>query len=274
MPEDIEVLAEDYRTAISFADDSVRVMQLLSNQEDQYGPHSYFRDEGPVAEMDGYFEMLGRQLSDRAPIGDVVSAVKSLNRQFQVAVNLRLPIATMETSNGEIPVLIDNPETRGEILASRDPEYVRDHWFSTYRRIPGAGRFRNIGRAGDLLNDGFRAALTLFLAFRFTGKKILRHPRAFYSQNASGTPNPGAAAHGNNAFHIELDCSNQGLAAYASPAYAVTWQNLGSLTSPARGILPPGAWIFGADGSPLPSFTYDPRPVHIPNNFTPVTRCF
>jgi|GEM_PF-6081494 len=94
-----------------------------------------------------------------------------------------------------------------------------------------------------------------------------------YTENWS-TWRPGDINIEKTGFFVELKCHRRGMAAYASPAYALTWRNFGSLTSPAVGFLPPGCWIFGAQGKGQCSLMYDPNPVHIPTNFTPCTQRF
>jgi hypothetical protein len=116
-------------------------------------------------------------------------------------------------------------------------------------------RDREYSNLTKVLN-AFTSGLRLFLGYRLEGFQFWRQQGGHYDHfQGSGwggpqatPPGPGSVALGGAGFYIQLHCTNYHVAALASPAYALTWRNLGSFTTPANGVLPPGAWIFGAQG--------------------------
>lgn len=228
-----------------------------------------------LAEQDRQMEIAGREIAGEAPVGDVVADARSFNRHLAVAENFDLPLPVVSIPEvGDIPVL--NPDLEREFPPGfpwgRKSD-IRDWWFYSYGRVPGTTPDRYSPPKDSL--RGFRRGLALFLGFRFEGFRFWqRHTRSAIPQASGGGIPPGTAAPGRAGFHIQLFSRYSHLAAYASPAYAFTWRGLGSYTVPANGVLPPGAWIFGANGSPLRHFAFDPRPVFVPPTFTPSTTCF
>lgn len=174
--------------------------------------------------------------------------------------------------------------------------------------VPGIGKLPNLQRYGssgenilderlkspwDELKPNFTQQVAVFLRDLTEGQKRLIANKGFSIWKPSfwikkvldkfvKTPSyrgadkctPGDISPDKTGFFVELSCSGKGMAAYASPAYALTWRNFGSLTSPASGFLPPGCWIFGAKSPTDRTITYDPNAVHVPTNFTPCTQYF
>lgn len=117
--------------------------------------------------------------------------------------------------------------------------------------------------------DNFTNGLRRFLGFRFEGFNLLRSRKA-----GEGVAQPGMVGPGMGGFHVKLDCTDHNLRAHASPAYGIAWSQFGYPTKPVMGILPPGVWIFGADGGPYSSIVPDISVVRIPTNFTPCAIAF
>ncbi len=227
-----------------------------------------------LSEQDSQMGIAGREMAGEAPIADVVADARAFNRHLAVAETFELPLPVMSIPEiGDVPVL--NPDLEREFPPGfpwgRSSD-IRDWWFHSYGRIPGATPDR-YSRPRDSLG-GFHRGLALFLGVRFEGFRFWRESRGSNLQAFGGAIAPGTAAPGRTGFHIQLFSRHPHLAAYASPAYALTWRGLGSYTIPANGVLPPGAWIFGGSGSPLPHFAFDPNPVFVPPTFTPSTTCF
>ena len=251
--------------------------QILSNEIARYidrQPENEVFAQRPFSrERDGVLDRIGREIAGETPVADVVADAVSFNRHIVLARAFDLPIPVAELPGiGQVPVL--NPALGQQLHADfpwSSRSVVREWWRAQYNLVPGVeGPIANPTQA----LRGFQLGLVAFLGFRFEGFSFWLRSRGNNFASGSGIPPAGTAAPGKSGFHITLDCNHQHLAAYASPAYALTWRNLGSFTKPATGILPPGTWIFGASGPPLTKFEYDPLPVYVPPTFTPATTCF
>jgi hypothetical protein len=258
-----------FQSAEQFADLSVRLIGGSRLQT------SEAPDPRMIERENLEIDMMAARLVPNTPVVDIAADTKSFGRQYAFASYHNLPIASVHVPEiGEIPVLMPEFEAGFPVdsWVNRKSSEVRDWWRKTSTRVRGASpeADRFIDRTTVL--EGFRKGLAMFLAYRLAGTRWTQNPKGY--EDTQGRHAPGAAAFGNSGFQVELTCHYPGLAAYASPAYALTWRNLGSFTSPATGVLPPGVWIFGAEGSPLQKFTYDEYPVHVPPNFTPYTRRF
>lgn len=211
---------------------------------------STYSSSGPEVTLRGQRDKpaeIAREFSEETPLGDVLEDVRSIGRQMYAAKVAGLPIAVLTVKGvGMVPII--------------DPLLALS--WSGDRVAPQTAL------------EGFRRGLSLFLGYRFEGVSFWRRQPEGSASNSSGRPLPGSAAPGGSGFYIQLSCVHHHLAAYASPAYALTWRNLGSFTTPAKGVLPPGTWIFGAQGGAYSHITPDPNPVHVPPTFTPSTTCF
>ena len=220
--------------------------------------------------QDEAFESIGASIARETPVPDVVATARAFNRHLILAETFGLPILTAEIDDiGPVPVLnpiLDHSRSLSEI--TRDI----DHWIAGYRGVQGVNLDQPFVNPRETLR-AFTRGLKLFLGFRFEGFRVIWNSQPARSSPVSPPP-PGSAAPGETGFNVQLFCRQSKLAAYASPTYALTWRGLGSFTVPAHGVLPPGAWIFGASGTPLPMFVYDPAPVFVPPTFTPTTTCF
>jgi hypothetical protein len=263
MPEEPNISAENRDRAQKLAE----TFQTYARQ-----PDSFERDEGRLEE-------LSQPFAGEAPVNDVIEDVRIVSRLVYFARNVgeKIPVVQVE-GVGKIPVLHYFPVDFWRRRPWFEDEFLFGPRSSTSRR-------NVLFVSADEMFEGFGRGLFLFLGYRFEGYNLWnrRSPRNTRPgsgptpSTASGNPpppSPGTAAPGASGFYVQLSCLHHHLAAYASPAYALTWRNLGSFTTPAYGVLPAGTWIFGAQGGMFPTITHDPTPVYIPPTFTPSTSCF
>src|ERR1700688_4827849 len=201
---------------------------------------------------------------------DVLDDAEAVGRLVYVARTLGYNVPSMIVREvGIVP--IPDPELKSHLFKSGLDSAWRseaERWWNSVRTLNHAPiLFVSV----DVSLRGFRQGLSRFLGYRFEGLDLWRRLMVeggaggrFLAAPAvvggdGGRQTPGTAAAGGVGFHIELTCRQQGLAAYASPAYALAWRNLGASTTPARSVLPPGAWIFGAQGSSQ-QMVHDPVP--------------
>ena len=238
------MLADGFKVS---GENLARSQYLADRLQDYVSSYSFSEPEITLRGQRDKPAAIAKEFAEEVPLGDVLEDVRSIGRQMYAATGTNSPIPVVTIKDvGMIPII--------------DPS-LASSW--------GGDRVAPRKALG-----GFHRGLSLFLGYRFEGFSFWhRQPKARMS-NSGGPPVPGTAAPGGNGFYIQLSCVRHHLAAYASPAYAVTWRNLGSFTTPANGVLPPGVWIFGAQGKTSPHITPDPNPVHVPPTFTPSTTCF
>jgi hypothetical protein len=110
-----------------------------------------------------------------------------------------------------------------------------------------------LARASEVL-ESTEVLLGSFLSYRISWfRQLFRQPP---SSNQGNT---------NNQFlTITVNTKNPGLRLSSSPAYFINWTFFGNPTTPLNGPILPGSYIFGGDGSLLPSFTVDPVKFNVP----------
>jgi hypothetical protein len=233
-------------------------------------------DEG----ADLTLELVGHELAGEAPIADVIKDVRSVGRLFHVARHLDLQIPVMMVS-GVGPVPFIRPDLEDLFVESFEPS--RRSWLSRKWRDVGALSHDPINFVPITVSaQAFGRGLANFLGSRLEGFHLWKRVSSEQSSSSEGSaklgrggfPLPGTVAPGGPGFYVELSCVHHHLAAYVSPAYAGNWRNFGAYTTPARSVLPPADWIFGAQGGIFSQIKHDPTPVTIPPNFTPSTTCF
>jgi len=270
------------------SDDSRERAEQLSNRFAEYALHP----DSSVFEADGdrTLRAFASETADGVPMDDVLDDTQEFARIAYIAQRTNRKIAGIKISEiGVVPVIGFFEDPLADVpFWIREELLWREHALRAIRRD-------DIQRISlEKAIAAFSKGLGAFLSHRIEGFRFWRQlgddetpKRTGTSSRASGgkgpagpaaggtrPPPPGSAASGGAGFYIQLTCTNHHLSAYASPAYALTWRNLGSLTSPANGILPPGTWIFGAKGGMFRHITHDPNAVYIPPTFTPCTNHF
>src|ERR1700730_2528874 len=205
-------------------------------------------DVSPTRQRDRWTSMeeTARNVAGEAPIEDVIDDVGRLAILVSMARASKvedIPSVYLGgigmVPNLEASLPMDQP---GENV----PSWMWDElYYRGFRRLDNRGGRR--GRAHSKLTEvlnGFKSGLRLFLGDRLEGYQIWRlhwesippiPPNAPVAKPPNQKlvkgpllgPPPGSVALGGAGFYIELQCTNFHLAAYASPAYALTWRNFG-----------------------------------------------
>jgi hypothetical protein len=178
---------------------------------------------------------------------------------------------------GDNSVGLANSYYDRRIFSSPFPEEQTYYWLRELSN--GATKEISLTSTGSL-RENLTENLKSFLSYRHAAlfnKSVINKIKQFLGNtppsnnnidgnNGENSPPPNGSAIKYLTVNVHT-AGHDGLTVSAAPAFFASWRKFGSPSSPVKGSLLPGTYVFGATGLSLPKFKKDSIPVDIPPNF-------
>lgn len=212
-----------------------------------------------------------------APLNDVLATFGQMAAEFAMARLADEKVLCLELAGGKlIPVSItafpgepfrpfNDYGDWIELWEAYGPFHtwlLHRFWRELRRSHQHPYRITHVGKA----EENVKASVQSFLAYRFAGLKSWSE--WFHGARSGWDATPPSVRSGGR-LQIQVSCRIPGLRLHVSPAYFITWVFFGYPTTPVKGWVLPGRYIFAGDGPMLSNLTVDNATFCIPPTYYP-----